>query len=154
MELKWIHNKVEIISKISIPVFQRDGRSFLGFTRYYRRFIENFTKIASPLFKFLTKYCEFVWNFDYQKSFETLKQKITEVPILRGPNWVLSFHISTNALDTYLGVVLGQNDLTPYVIYYIRKKFIPTELNYTVKEKEFLSIVHAINKFHHYIIGY
>jgi len=52
-------SKVEVISKLSIPNWQKDVRSFLGFTGYYRRFIENFTKISSPLFKLLTKDCEF-----------------------------------------------------------------------------------------------
>ena len=51
-------SKVEVISKISIPVCQRDVRSFLKFTGYYRIFIENFTKIAPPFFKLLTKDCE------------------------------------------------------------------------------------------------
>jgi len=46
-------SKVEVISKLSIPSSQKDVRSFLGFTRYYRRFIENSNKIASPLFKLL-----------------------------------------------------------------------------------------------------
>jgi len=58
-------SKVEVISKLSIPNRQKDVLSFLGFTRYYRRFIENFTKIASPLFKLLTKHYEFNWNPDY-----------------------------------------------------------------------------------------
>ena len=57
-------SKVEIISKLSIPSCQKDVRSFLGFIGYYRKFIENFTKIASPLFKLLTKDCEFKWNSD------------------------------------------------------------------------------------------
>ena len=86
-------SKVEVISKLSIPNWQKDVRSFLGFIGYYRRFIENFTKIASPLFKFLTKDCEFNWNYDCQFAFETLKTKISEAPILRGPNWKLPFHI-------------------------------------------------------------
>jgi len=46
-------SKVEIISKFSILVFQRDVRSFHRFAGYYRRFIENYTKITSPLFKLL-----------------------------------------------------------------------------------------------------
>ena len=42
----------------------------------------------------------------------------------------------------------------PYAIYYISKNVTPTELNYTVTKKEFLAVVHAINKFQHYITGY
>ena len=71
-----------------------------------------------------------------------------EAPILRGPNWKLPFHISTDASDTTLGVVLGQNDLT-HVIYYTSKNLTLTELNYAITKKEFLVVVHAINKFRH-----
>jgi len=53
-------SNVEIISKIPILVCQRDVIILLGFIGYYGIFIENFTKIASPLFKLLTKDCEFV----------------------------------------------------------------------------------------------
>eukprot|EP00253_Pinus_taeda_P032423 PITA_32423 len=147
-------SKVEVISKLPIPNCQKDVRSFLGFTRCYRRFIENFTKIASPLFKLLTKDCEFKWSPNCQSAFEALKTRIYEASILRGPNWKLSFHISTDASDTALGAVLGQKDLVPYAIYYTSKNLTPTELNYTVTEKEFLAVVHAINKFRHYITGY
>eukprot|EP00253_Pinus_taeda_P009719 PITA_09719 len=147
-------SKVEVISKLSIPNCQKDGRSFLGFTGYYRRFIENFTKIASPLFKLLNKDCEFNWNHDCQLAFETLKTKNSEAPILRGPNWKLPFHISTDASDTTLGAVLGQKYLIPYGIYYTSKNLTPTELNYTLTEKEFLVVFHAINKFRHYITCY
>eukprot|EP00253_Pinus_taeda_P008796 PITA_08796 len=147
-------SKVEVISKLPIPTCQKDVRIFLGFPGYYRIFIENFTKIASPLFKFLTKDCEFKWDPDCQSSFETLNTRISEAPILRRPNWKLPFHISTDASDTTLGAVLGQKDLVPYAIYTTSKNLTPTELNYTVTEKEFLAVFHAINKFRHYIIGY
>jgi len=45
--------------------------------------------------------------------------------------------------------VLGQEDENggKYAIYFISKKLSPTEQNYTTIEKEFLAIVHAINKF-------
>ena len=49
---------------------------------------------------------------------------------------------------------MGQKDLIPYAIYYTRKNLTPSELNYTITEKEFLAIVHAIKKFRHYITCY
>jgi hypothetical protein len=130
-------------------------RIFLGHAGYYRRFIENFTKIVAPMFGLLIKDVDFSWTEQCQTAFETLKDKLYVAPVLRGPNWTLPFHISTDASDTAIGGVLGQKeDQQSYAIYFVSKNLSPTELNYTVTEKEFLEIVHAINKFHHYTIGY
>ena len=58
-------------------------------------------------------------------------------------------------LNTATRAVLGQQDgQAPYAIYYISKNLAPTELNYTVIEKEFLAIIYSINKFQNYITGY
>ena len=98
---------------------------------------------------------QFVWNEECQTAFVKLKEKLSTAPILRGPKWTLPFHISSDAYDTTIGAVLGQQDgQVPYAIYYISKKLSPAELNYTVIEKEFLAIVYSINKFRHYITGY
>ena len=88
-------------------------------------------------------------------AFEHLKQKLLETPILRGPNWSLPFHSSMDASNFALGAVLGQKEnQVHYAIYFISKNITPIELNYTVTEKEFLAMVHAINKFRHYITRY
>ena len=76
--------KIEVISNLPVPKTPKDVKSFLGHASYYRRFIENFIKIASPLFKLLTKDNEFFWNISCQTAFETLKEKFFVAPILRG----------------------------------------------------------------------
>lgn len=76
-------------------------------------------------------------------------------PILRGPNCSFPFHISTDASDTTIGASLGQKENQfNYAIYFISKNLTPTKLNYMVTEKEMLVVVHAINKFRHYITCY
>ena len=71
-------------------------------------------------------------------------------PVLRGPNWTLPFHISTDAYDIAIGGVLGQKeDEQSYAIYFVRKNLSLAKLNYIVTEKELLVVVHSINKFHH-----
>ena len=76
-------------------------------------------------------------------------------PILGGPDWSLPFQISIDASDTVIGGVLDQKEgQEPYAIYFISKNMTPTELNYTITEKEFLAVVYSINKFCHYIAGY
>ena len=84
-----------------------------------------------------------------------LKCQLSTTPILRGPNWALPFHISSDASDTAIEVVLGQEENhLPYAIYFVSKNMTPDELNYTVTENEFLAVIYAINKFRHYIIAY
>ena len=78
--------KIQIIVDLPIRKNQREVRSFLGYTSYYRRFIEHFSKIASPLFKLLAKDTPFNWNENCQKAFETLKEKLSSTPVLKGPN--------------------------------------------------------------------
>ncbi len=100
--------KIEVITHLPPPKTQREVRSFLGHAGYYRQFIENFTKVATPMLKFLTKDAEFQWTESCQHAFDTLKEKLSVAPVLRGPNWALPFHISTNAFDMAIGGVLGQ----------------------------------------------
>eukprot|EP00253_Pinus_taeda_P006338 PITA_06338 len=148
-------SKIQVIQILPIPKTQTDVRSFLGHAGYYRRFIKIFSKIASPLFVLLTKNVEFKWTDDCQKAFYELKHQLSTTPILRGPDWALPFHISYDASDTTIGVVLGQEENNlPYAIYFISKNMTPTELNYTVTKKELLVVIYAINKFGHYITGY
>jgi hypothetical protein len=98
---------------------------------------------------------QFKWTNFCQEAFNTLKNQLSTAPILRGPDWTLPFHISSDASDTAIGAVLGQEeDHLPYAIYFISKNMSPAELNYTVIEKEFLAVIYAINKFRHYITGY
>jgi hypothetical protein len=100
-----------------------------------------------------------MWSFSGLTSvmwqFVGLKKLISITPMLRGPNWKIPFHISTDASDISIGVVLGQEeDKKPYAIYFISKNLSLDELNYIVTEKDFLVVIHAINKFCHYITGY
>jgi len=88
------------------------------------------------MFKLLTKDTKFYWDDNCQSTFEELKAKLSMAPVLRGPNWSLPFHISTDASDTALGGVLGKKENQQnYAIYFTNKNLTPPELNYTVTEK-------------------
>jgi len=146
--------KIQILLLIPTPTTQTEVRSFLGFSGYYRRFIEHYSHIAAPLYV-LTGNVYFLWIEKCERAFKDLKKLVSTAPVLRGPNWDLPFQISSNALDIAIGAVLGQEeDRKPYAIYYISKNLSPAELNYTVTEKEFLAVIHAVNKFRHYITRY
>eukprot|EP00253_Pinus_taeda_P036056 PITA_36056 len=124
--------KIQVILTLPIPKTQTEVRSFLGHAGYYKRFIKYFSKIASPLFVLLTKNTEFKWTDDCEKAFDQLKHQLSIAPILRGLDWALPFHISSDASDNAIGVVQGQEENgLPYAIYFISKNMTPAELNYT-----------------------
>jgi len=103
----------------------------------------------------LTGNVEFQWSDKCDVDFAGFKKLISTAPVLRGPNWKIPFQISTDALHIAIGVVLGhEEEKKPYTIYFISKNLTPAKLKYIVTEKEFLAVIHAINKFRHYITGY
>jgi hypothetical protein len=65
--------KIYIITQIRIPSSQKEVHNFLGHVGYYRIFILNFTSLATPLFKLLSKEAEFKWDDECQISFEIIK---------------------------------------------------------------------------------
>ena len=140
-------NKIAIIQRVPPPQKVRDVRSFLGLVGYYRRFIKDFSKLASLLFGLLGKDVEFIWSENCQETLDILKRKLVTAPILRGPNWALPFHIHTDASNKAIRVALGKIDeKLPYSIYFISKNLPKAELNYTVTKTELLAVVHSLNK--------
>ena len=61
-------------------VFEK--RSFLGLAGYYRRFIKDFTQLASPMTRLTRKGVKFEWNDLCEKAFQELKMRLTSAPIL------------------------------------------------------------------------
>lgn len=132
-----------------------DLRSFLGLDGYYKRFLKDFNKVASPLFGLLAKDSKFCWSDSFKEALEILKDKLTTTAITGGPYWALPFHIHADASNKDVEEALGQIDeKLPYAIYLFSKKLSKVELNYTVTEKEFLVLVHPLKKFKHYVTGY
>jgi hypothetical protein len=83
-------------------------RSFLGLARYYRRFIEGFSKIVKPLTSLLEKGKEFKWDEACQKYFEELKERLTTAPVLIMPYIHKGFDVYCDASHLGLGFVLMQ----------------------------------------------
>nr|GEW16187.1 reverse transcriptase domain-containing protein [Tanacetum cinerariifolium] len=74
--------KVDVIAKLLHPTTVKGVRSFLGHDGFYRRFIQDFSKIARPMTHLLEKETPFVFFRECIDAFNTLKKKLTEAPIL------------------------------------------------------------------------
>ncbi|GJQ92871.1 reverse transcriptase domain-containing protein [Tanacetum coccineum] len=100
--------KVDVIATLPHPTFVKGIRSFLGHVGFYRRFIQDFSKIARPMTHLLEKDTPFIFSKECIESFNLLKKKLTEAPILVAPDWDLPFEIMCDASDYAVGAVLGQ----------------------------------------------
>nr|GEW44595.1 reverse transcriptase domain-containing protein [Tanacetum cinerariifolium] len=66
--------KIDVISKVPPPANVIGIRNFLGHTGFYRRFINDFSKIACPLTKLIEKDTPFEFNVECHKAFNSLKE--------------------------------------------------------------------------------
>ena len=79
-------SKVKDVLEWKILQTVKEIRSFLGLAGYYRRFIENFSKIAKPLTSLLQKSVNFIWTDERQMAFDELKKRLTTAPVLTLPD--------------------------------------------------------------------
>ncbi|KAK8510975.1 hypothetical protein V6N12_036887 [Hibiscus sabdariffa] len=132
--------KVDVISKLPPPTTVKGIRSFLGHARFYRRFIEDISKITKPLCSLLEQGRQFAFNDDCTKAFEILKNKLVTAPIVAPPNWTLPFELMCDASDYDVGAVLGQRmGKVFHPIYYASKTLNDAQVNYTTTKKELLA---------------
>src|SRR5438270_2478035 len=75
-------SKIESVTEWEKPKTVFDVRSFLGLAGYYRRFVQDFAKLAGPLTALTKKGTKFEWTEKCQQSFEELKRRLTTAPIL------------------------------------------------------------------------
>nr|GEY14529.1 reverse transcriptase domain-containing protein [Tanacetum cinerariifolium] len=92
-ELEVDRSKVYVIAKLPYPTTVKGVRSFLRHASFYRRFIQDFSKIARPMTHLLKKDTLIVFSKDCIDDFETLKKKLTEASILVVPDWNLPFEL-------------------------------------------------------------
>jgi hypothetical protein len=81
-------------------------QSFLGLAGFYRRFVEDFSTIATPLNEFTKKGVSFSWGTQQQNAFDMLKNKLTHAPLLQLPDFNETFELQCDASGVGLGGVL------------------------------------------------
>ncbi|GKA94300.1 putative reverse transcriptase domain-containing protein [Tanacetum coccineum] len=87
-------------------------RQYLGLAGYYRRFIEEFSKIAKPMTKITPNKVKFDWSDKAETTFQLIKQKLCSEPILALPEESEDFIVYCDASIKWLGAVLMQREKT------------------------------------------
>ena len=102
--------KVELIVILPSPTTVKGVRQFLGHAGFYRRLIQDFSKLSKPICELLAKDAQFIWDERCQNSFDQMKQFLTTTPIVRALYWQLPFEVMCDASDLAVGAMLGQRE--------------------------------------------
>jgi RNase H-like domain found in reverse transcriptase len=137
------------------PKRVKEVRSFIGFGNFYCCFVKGFFHLAYPLHDLSKKDKKFVWSEECQESFDQLKKRFTEDPVLMMPDHLKSFQIQVNSSLFATGGILTQMDTNGdrHPCAYLSKSLTKEQRNYDTGDRELLAIVQALKEWRPYIQG-
>ena len=103
--------KLQAVAEWPTPTSITEVRQFLGFTYYFRRFVDHYSSIAKPLEEITGKNAQFSWNSNRQDAFVALRRALVTTPVLKIPDVSRPFRVVTDASDFAIAGVLLQQDL-------------------------------------------
>ena len=98
--------KVEAVMSWERPKLVFEIRSFLGLAGYYKRFIEDFSRLTTPMTRLTQKEVKFDWDDRCEEEFQEFRRRLTTAPILIVPDRGRGYTVYSNALRAGLGCVL------------------------------------------------
>lgn len=150
-------DKVKAIVEFATPKTKKQVRSFLGMAGFFRRFVKGFSVIASTLTDILRDDVQFVWGERQQIAFQTIKNVLTNPPVLKFPDLERPFTLVTDASSVGVGSCLMQKfDGKLHPIAFYSRKFKTRGSNehlMSVVDKEAFSVVSALLHFKVLIMG-
>src|SRR6266436_5465989 len=147
--------KVHRVTEWPTPTKVKEVQSFLGFMNFYQKFICDFSDIAHPLYALTHKTQQWVWGSPKQEAFDALKKAVTSAPILTFPSQSsrFCFECGTSNFATRVVLSQAQADGVHQPITFMSKGFSDAERNYQIHDKEMLAIMHALDKWCHFLEG-
>jgi hypothetical protein len=141
--------KIEDMQDWPCPKTLKSLHGFLGLTGYYRKFVNNYGKIATPLTSLLKKN-SFTWTPAAAQDFETLKMTMCNTLVLALPYFTNTFVLECDALGKGIGAILMQEGRP---LAFTSKNISERNLEKPIYEKEMLAILHDIDLWCPYILG-
>ena len=131
-----------------------DVRKFRGFANFYRRIIQDFSRICKPL-DHLTGNVPWQWEQNKQEAFDELKHHFVQNSVLCMYNPTKDTCIKADTSGYATGGVLAQlqNDGKWHPVAFHSESMSEAERNYEIYNKEMLAIIRALEAWHHYLEG-
>ena len=147
--------KLSAIASWPSPKTIKAVHSFLGFCNFYHKFIPSFSNTVAPLTALTCKNQLWTWGPEQQDAFTTLLTHFQNAPVLFLSDVCHPFLVMTDASLLASGGVLMQwddnGDLHPCA--YLSQTFSSAERNYNIYDCELLTVIHALDHWHHYLQG-
>ncbi|GFT24489.1 retrovirus-related Pol polyprotein from transposon 17.6 [Trichonephila clavipes] len=148
-------DKTKAVQNFPEPKNVKQVQSFLGLSGYFRKFIQNYSIIAKPLSDLLRDNAVFHFGPEQQLAFQTLRQKLSENPVLHIFKQGAKLELHTDASKFGYGAILLQqsDDNKLHPVHYFSKKTTPQEEKYSSYELEVLAVIESLKKFRNNLVG-
>jgi len=138
-------DRIKAILELKSPTNLKELQSLLGMVNYLKAFIPNMADIVEPTRVLLKKDSTWLWSDNCERSFNTLKNILSNIPILANYDAKDEFRIQCDVSQKAIGCCLFQKDKP---VYYASKCLSIIEQGYSQIEKEMLAIKFSCIKFH------
>ena len=140
--------KIKSIVEWPVPRTVRDIHSFHSLATFYRRFIRGFSSIIALMTDCLRK-GSFNWTSIANRAFLDIKDKMTQAPTLRLPDFFKVFEVACDASEIGIDRVLSQEG---HPIAFFSEKLNEARLKYSTYDKELYAVVQALRYWRHYLL--
>lgn len=147
--------KMEAIAKAPRPKNQQQLKSFLGLLQYYGKFLSNLSSLLHPLNNLLKSNSKWSWSKDCELAFKAAKERLMAAPVLAHYDPKLPLRLAGDASNYGIGAVISHfyPDGSERPVAYASRTLSKNECNYAQLEKEALSLVFGVKKFHKFLYG-
>uniref|UniRef100_A0A4W5LA02 ribonuclease H n=1 Tax=Hucho hucho TaxID=62062 RepID=A0A4W5LA02_9TELE len=149
-------DRVKAVVDWPSPDSRKALQRFLGFANFYRRFIRNFSQLATPLTALTSPRMTFRWSYTAKAVFAKLKSHFVSAPILIAPDPSRQFVVEVDASEVGVGAVLSQRSSSDDMMHpcaFFSHRLSPAERNYDFGNRELLAVKLALEEWRHWLEG-
>ena len=153
--LQALPSKIAAITQAPTPHNVQELISFLGLLNYYGKLIRNLSTIVHPLNSLLQAHKRWLWTLECEQAFKKAKEELSSSAVLVHYDPNLPMTLAGDASAYGIGAVISHTlpDGSERPIIYASRSLSPSERNYAQLEKEALSLIFGVKKFHQYLYG-
>lgn len=147
--------KIQAVLQAPKPENVSQLRSYLGLVNYYHKFLPNLATTLHPLNALLQTGVKWEWSEKCDRAFQETKKLITSDELLTHYDPTRPVRLACDASPYGIGGVLSHimKDGSERPIAFASRSLTSAERNYAQIDREALSLVWGIKKFHHYLYG-